>query len=302
MARSAIPEQTSYLVIGATGAVGRYVHARLAASGEAVIALSRRERVPASPSAQWCRHDIYRDDPNAVPPASVVIGAGPLDGLAMWAARATWCAGTRLVALSSLSAETKAESANADERALAQRLRDSEAALFALGTMRGWSVTLIRASLIYDSSPAQLSLDRLLALADRLHCLPLPRDATGRRQPVHADDLAQALLACATNDTTADALLRLAGGEVLFFADMVARYLAARGSAARVVRVPGASARVLQAVLPLFGARGRSIAAQLARSRNSLVIDNSDWSRIGLLPRAFMRPESGAGQLNSPVQ
>jgi len=302
MTQSAIPEQTSYLLIGATGAVGRYVHARLAAGGAAVIALSRQAREPASPSAQWYRHDIYRDDPGAVPTASVVIGAGPLDGLAAWAARAAWCAGTRLVALSSLSAETKAESANDDERALAQRLRDSEATLFALGKARGWSVTLIRASLIYDSNPAQLSLDRLLALADRLHFLPLPRDAIGLRQPVHADDLAQALLACAANDTTADALLRLAGGEAVAFADMVARFLAARGSVARVVRVPGASARVLQAVLPLFGARGRSIAAQLARSRNSLVIDNSDWSRIGLLPRAFMLPESSAAQLNSPVQ
>ncbi len=287
-----ISPQQRFLLIGATGAVGRYVHARLTARGDETIALSRHSREPALPSAQWYRHDIYRDDPDTVPTASVVIGAGPLDGLALWAARATWRAGTRLVALSSLSAETKAESANADERALAQRLRDCEATLFALGKARGWSVTLIRASLIYDSHPAPLSLDRLLALADRLHCLPLPRDAIGMRQPVHADDLAQALLACAANDTTAGALLRLAGGEAVTFTDMVARFLAARGSVARVVRVPGASARVLHAVLPLFGARGRSLAAQLARSRNSLVIDNTDWSRIGLLPRAFMRPDS----------
>jgi len=288
MTQSQRSPRPRYLLIGATGAVGRHVLERLTAHGEVVLALSRHAHAPAPKLAQWHRHDVYRDDPNTLPAAAVVIGAGPLDGLAIWAARAHWPAATRLVALSSLSAESKAESDDADERALAQRLRDAEATLFAVGKARGWLVTLVRASLIYDPQFAHLSLDRLLALANRLRCLPLPRDATGLRQPVHADDLAQALLACVARDATAGTLLRLAGGEAVPFADMVLRYLRAHGSTAPIVWLPVAAVSVLHALLPLLGRRGRSVAAPLARSRQSLAIDNADWLRVGLVPCAFV--------------
>lgn len=277
-----------YLLIGATGAVGQRVLARLTARGDAVLAVSRQAQEHAPPLLPWQRHDIYRDDPNTLPTAAVVIGAGPLDGLAIWAQRAAWPVGTRLVALSSLSAESKAESDNDEERALAQRLRQSETQLFEIASARGWLVTLIRASLIYDPQFAHLSLDRLLAVANRLHGLPLPRDATGLRQPVHADDLAQALLACAASDDTAGALLRLPGGETIAFAQMLARYLQAQGSTAAIVWLPRGCGSLLRLLLPWFGRRGRSLAAQLARTRHSLAIDSADWRRVGVVPRAFI--------------
>lgn len=283
-----------YLLIGASGAVGQRVLARLAAGADAVIALSRQPQTPGSARVHWLPFDLYRDDPNTLPQVASVIAAGPLDGLALCAAKAPWRAGTRLVALSSLSAETKAGSSNADERALAQRLRDAEATLLALGAARGWAVTLIRASVIYDPQFAYLSLDRLTALARRLHWLPLPRDATGLRQPVHADDLAQALLACVAGDTTAGAVLRLAGGEVVAFDAMIERYFRAQACTARIIRLPRLLGCVLQAVLAIAGARGRAIASQLARSRTSLAIGAGDWARVGRVPRAFMQPESTA--------
>lgn len=294
MTSSTTPPQSRYLLIGASGAVGQRVLARLAGNADAVIALSRQPQPPGPTREQWLQFDLYRDDPNTLPQAASVVAAGPLDGLAVCAAKAPWRAGTRLVALSSLSAETKFDSSNAAERALAQRLRDAEATLLALGEARGWAVTLIRASLIYDPQFAHLSLDRLTALARRLHWLPLPRDATGLRQPVHADDLAQALLACAASDTTAAAVLRLAGGEVVAFDAMIERYLRAHACTARIIRLPRLLGRVLQAVLAIAGARGRAIASQLARSRTSLAIGAGDWARVGLVPRAFMRPESTA--------
>lgn len=291
MTQSTIGKNPPYLLLGASGAVGLRVLARLSARGDEITALSRQLRPQAQANTQWYQHNVYHDDPNALPTAAVVISAGPLDGMAVWAARANWREGTRLVALSSLSAETKADSDNAQERALAQRLRECEAALLALGKARGWLVTVIRASLIYDPQSAQLSLDQLLALAKRMHFLPLPRDANGLRQPVHADDLAQALLACTESDGAANAVLRLAGGERIAFAQMVARYLAMHGATARIVWLPGWSARMLQALLPLLGRRGRSIASQLARSRHNLVIDNGDWLQIGVTPRSFCAPK-----------
>jgi nucleoside-diphosphate-sugar epimerase len=291
MTQSIVGKNPPYLLLGASGAVGLRVLARLSARGDEITALSRQLRPQAQANTQWYQHNVYHDDPNALPTAAVVISAGPLDGMAVWAARANWREGTRLVALSSLSAETKADSDNTQERALAKRLRECEAALLALGKARGWQVTVIRASLIYDPQSAQLSLDRLLALAKRMHFLPLPRDANGLRQPVHADDLAQALLACTESDGAANAVLRLAGGERIAFAQMVARYLAMHGATARIVWLPGWSARMLQALLPLLGRRGRSIASQLARSRHNLVIDNGDWLQIGVTPRSFCAPK-----------
>ena len=61
-----IPPMSRIAVIGATGHVGTYLVPRLVRAGHEVIAVSRGEREPYQPAAEWSRTQrlsLDRDDP-----------------------------------------------------------------------------------------------------------------------------------------------------------------------------------------------------------------------------------------------
>lgn len=279
----------NWLVTGATGAVGRCVLARLARGGEPVWALSRAA-MPESKPVRWLQVDLYAAQPEA-PPAAIthLLSAGPLDGLAAWCRRRPPSPGCRIVALSSTSATVKHASANRSERALAQCLRDSEQALRELAGEHGWNLTLLRPTLIYGNG-AGGALGRAVHWAQRLRGLPLPGAASGLRQPVHADDLAQAMLHCAGRDDLGARTLVLPGGETLSYRRMLQRQLDAAAPGLRVRSLPRWLWRPLYALLRRGPAGASGLAAQWLRSGEDLVFDRGDWQVLGLTPRPF-RPE-----------
>jgi nucleoside-diphosphate-sugar epimerase len=99
----------------------------------------------------------------------------------------------RLIAFSSTSAATKADSAEPEERAVAARLRDGEAAVQAFCDARGVAWTVFRPTLIYAEG-RDANVSRLARLIARWRVFPLAGEGRGRRQPVHAEDLALACL------------------------------------------------------------------------------------------------------------
>lgn len=277
------------LVFGATGPVGRALLVRLVAAGERVAAVSRAEQ-PDSDGVHWHRVDLYAPEPGEPPSPGTVFSAGPLDGFAAWCRRQPLAAGTRIVALSSTSAETKHDSENPLERALARSLRQSEQQLFELGAVYGCAVTMLRPTLIYGNGPDR-NLSRLTAIARRCGRLPLPASAIGQRQPVHADDLAAALQTCARRPDLAAEVLTLPGGETLSYRAMVQRHLTVAAPGFRVWLIPEFFSRLAVRTLALGPAETRKVASELARSAKDMVFPGQDWRRLGLQPRAF-RPET----------
>lgn len=268
---------------GATGIVGRHVLRRLATSTPPVrvLALSRGDPPPellVVDHVAWRRGDLDRD---AVSDAfATVVSAGPLDGLVRWLERQSPPGVARVVALSSTSVHVKRGSPDAAERNVAARLADAEQRLAAWCTAHGARWTVLRPTLMYG--PGDRSLSRVAALARRFGVLPLPRTARGLRQPVHADDVAGALLSCLHARASFDRAYDLPGGETLAYDAMVARVLAALPSRPRLLRVPA----------PLFAlaapfVRGATPAVR-ARMRDDLVFDAGDATRdFGYAPRAF---------------
>ena len=131
------------------------------------------------------------------------------------------------------------------------------------------------------------SLAPIARFARRWRVLPLPIGASGLRQPVHADDLAQAIVATIDCPATFGKTYALGGGERLPFGEMLWRL---RGT------LPGF---VLPLPLPAFalrfaaGVAGRSFAqvggGALARLREPLIADHSEAVRdFGYSPRAFI--------------
>jgi nucleoside-diphosphate-sugar epimerase len=270
------------LVVGLTGQVGAALQSRLAELGE-VWALSRSPPV-ATAGFHWLTGSLQ-----AMPPLpggiDTILSLGPLDAFADWYER-EGLPGVRIVALGSTGRTDKAGSGDPEEQAVAQALADAEARLFAAGQRRQARITLLRPTLIYGHG-RDASLSWMLALARRFGVVLLPSGASGLRQPVHVDDVADAVLACLDAPATFDRSYDLPGGERLTFRAMVERSLARRAPKARVWVVPRSLFRAALVVAGVAGLRrpGRGFLERVARDQ----IAESGPARdaFGYRPRGF---------------
>ena len=280
----------SVLVFGASGVVGQFLLPQLVARGEHVIALSRQP--PASAQRddriEWLRGDLFADVP-PLPAAEIIYSLGPLDAFVDWFERAAPAGVHRVIALSSMSAESKRDSSDPAERELAARLRDAEARLLQAAQWRTIACTVFRPTLIYGSGRDR-SLARIARLALRWRVVPIPSGADGLRQPVHAADLAAACLAARENTATFGRTYALGGGERLRFDTLIERMRA------------GLPRYVLPLPVPLWllarFARGARAAAVIARLHAPLIADNAPAARdFGYAPRVFAAQDVLAGPI-----
>lgn len=276
-----------WLVFGLSGQVGVAFHGALATGEAGLLAVSRQPRADA-PGLTWLRAGY--DDPFRVPGEfDAVISFGPLDRFASWF-ETSGLSPPRVVALGSTSVHSKAASPDPAERELARRLADSEARLEAACRARGAALCLLRPTLIYGGG--ERSLSRIVALARRWRYLPLPADAHGLRQPVHAGDLAAATLACLRSAEPVHGRYDLPGGETLTYGEMLRRTLAVAVPQARLISLPGPVFRAGVRTLRVLGLRGAG-EGLLARFDRDLVYDAAPARRdLGYSPRPF-RPEAG---------
>jgi nucleoside-diphosphate-sugar epimerase len=270
------------LVLGASGAVGRFLLPRLVARGDRVLALSRRER-PDMPGVRWLRGHLPGGTP-PLPPLDAIFSLGPLDACARWYADSP-VACARIVALGSMSAESKRDSADAGERALAARLREAEMRLMDAAGARGAACTLLRPTLVYGAG-VDRSLAPIARFALRWRVFPLLPGARGLRQPVHAEDLALGCLAACDRAPASGRTYALGGGERLSLSAMLERVRASLGTPTLPLPVPLALARALigsarRAGLPLSGTMIDRAAVDLVADHAPAVAD------LGWTPRAF---------------
>ena len=274
------------LVFGGSGQVGAALLPRLRAAGWEMVAVSRDPHV-ASPGLRWLRGDLAHCDglPDAV---DAIFSCGPLDHFAFWLARSTLRA-PRIVAFGSTSVTVKQASRDAAERDVAGRLAEGEQRVFDAAAARGAPATVLRPTLVYGAGRDQ-TLARLARFASKRGWLPLPAGATGLRQPVHVDDLAQAAMEVLDAPGTQGRAFALPGGETLPFREMVARTLAALPSTPRLLEVP---APLFAAVAGAVRLVGRGIGAgAIARLREDLVFDPGPAAAaFGYAPRRF-QPEA----------
>jgi nucleoside-diphosphate-sugar epimerase len=293
------PRRGSWLLFGATGAVGGFLLQRLQRAGIGVCALSRQTPALAESSGvQWIAGSLEHAPVLALHlqagfAPQVVACAGPLDAFADWLARHPPASGTRVLALSSLSADYKRESLQPDERALADRLIAAEALLQQTCIGVGARATVLRAGLIYGTG-VDRSLSPLLRAARRWRVLPWPGAANGRREPVHADDLAAALLAAADLRDPAPELLRLPGPEQIGWIEMLRRTFSLEPTPPRLLVLPTPGLRRLAAYFATGVGRLGRIASTVHRLHLDQCAASSDWAQLGLRPRDFAtRVESG---------
>jgi nucleoside-diphosphate-sugar epimerase len=273
------------LVLGGSSQIGHFLLPRLQASGEQVLALSRHAR-PQQAGVDWMQGALPAAVP-PLPPLSAIISFGPLWALAEWLAQAPLGNAPRVIATSSMSAETKRDSGVPAERDISRQLREGEAALAAACTRHGCAWTVLRPTLIYGAG-LDKSLTPIALRAMRLRLFPLPA-GRGLRQPVHADDIAQAVMAALECPAAAGRIVPIGGGERLPAAEMFARVRRSLPRASVPLLLPAWLLRLGRRALPRL--RG-----PLGRLDADLVADNDELQRLlGIHPRPF-QPEAAMWQ------
>lgn len=272
------------LVFGGTGQIGRPLLAALQRDGWDLVALSR-DAQPDEPGLRWLRGRLGDSEP--LPDrVDAVLSCGPLDAFARWYAQSPLQA-ARVIAFGSTSVRVKQNSPDEAERDVAQRLQHAEDVLMATSTARGAPATMLRPTLVYGAA-RDATLSRIAQLAQRTRAFPLPRGATGLRQPVHVDDLAGAASACLARPATAGRAYDLPGGEAVPYREMVRRVLHALEPPARLLELP---APLFDLVVRVAQARGMAAGfsdAALDRMRRDLVFDSgAAQADFGYAPRPF---------------
>lgn len=266
------------LVIGASGQIGHCLRPRLDAAGYAWIALSR-EPPPGDP--RWL-HGSLPDRMPALPPLSALVSLGPLDHLASWLAAQRLSGTPHVIATSSMSAETKRESDVPEERDVSRRLRDAETTLIATCASRGMPWTLFRPTLVYGLGMDK-SLTPIVQAARRRHVFPLP-SGRGLRQPVHADDIAQAVVAALACARSYGRTFPIGGGERMSAAEMFRRVRRSAGGVALPAPIP-------RLALDLAALVSRDLRGPVLRLDSDLIADNRDLETLlDIHPRPF-RPD-----------
>lgn len=196
----------------------------------------------------------------------------------------------RVVALSSTSLFTKAASSEPSERALSQRIRESE------GQLAGWAEhqsvewLVLRPTLIYGRGRDR-NISEIARFIRRFGFFPVIAPARGRRQPIHCEDVASACVRALEARPISNCAYNISGGEVLEYRDMVVRIFQALARPPRVIAMPLWAFSGAIACARLFPRWRDWSTAMAARMNEDLVFDHSAAARdFGFSPRGF-RPD-----------
>lgn len=273
---------TTVGILGGTSLVGRPLIASLSHSGHRVLACSRHVEPRTSPAnVTW--HQTREPLPVTTEILQWVALCPPwatVDSFD-WLCQAG-C--NRLVALSSTSVSTKKHSPDRHERTVAERLARAEDALVTSADRAKIELVILRPTMIYDGR-SDGNVCRIADFARRFGFIPLCGNATGLRQPVHADDVAEACVA-ALDHKSPQPLYTLSGGEALMFRDLVARTCRSHGLAPRLISLPRSVWQFAAVVRRLVGLGDTEGIA--ARMNDDLSCDHADAFRdLGFRPRRF---------------
>jgi len=224
------------LLTGATGQIGDFLLQRLGDETKQVIAVSRKSQ-SSHFDEKWIVCDLLHDDPfTKADDIDVWVHAGLLTLTLPWLEPAARAGVKRLISFSSTSVFTKINSSSGRERELIGSIREAEATIAKHCEQLGIHWTIFRPTLIYGRGADQ-NISFIVSMIQRFGFFPVVGDGLALRQPVHADDLACAVLDALTRESTFDRAYNLSGGETLTYRDMVERVFASLHKNPRIVRI-----------------------------------------------------------------
>ncbi len=222
------------MVLGGSNLIASYLLWRLAARGEGALVVARRP-VDAPAACDVLRMDVLQPGAWVAPAGVTAISVLPLAILVRILPHLESV--SAMVAIGSTSVFSKADSEDLHDREIATRLASAESALVSWCAARGITSTILRPTLVYDGI-GDRNVARMRRVVRRYRVLPIAAPAQGLRQPIHADDIAKAILACLGNAEAANRAFNIAGGEILTYRAMAEMVFASEGRKPRFLPLP----------------------------------------------------------------
>lgn len=226
---------TPIIILGGRSIVAPYLMDRLASRSHEVSVASRRD-LSLPYGMLPLKLDLEAAGGWTAPDDAVVISLLPVWVLAehlelFEKARA-------LVAVSSTSRFGKAGSDDPKELETVALLAQGEAKLEYWARENGKIFTILRPTLIYDGRN-DVNVTRIAGMIRRFGTVPIAAPGKGLRRPIHADDVAGAIMGAIDNPGAAGKAFNIAGSEVLTYRSMVERVFTAMGRRPRPLMLPG---------------------------------------------------------------
>jgi len=279
-------------VIGATGAVGRYVLPLLVEEGWDVVAFSRKKRDEESiPGVRWrvlCSPEAPFDEK-----IEHWVSLAPITALSNYFPLLLSFGARRIVAVSSTSRFTKIASPDVQERRTAKSLAESEETLIAWAGKASVVYTILRPTMIYDFERDK-NITLIARFIKRFGFFCILGEASGLRQPVHARDVASACAAALHSPAAENRSYNLSGAEVLPYREMVHRVFFALGKKPRLVKIPWCLFHAVVLVLRVHPRFRHWSSAMAQRMNQDMVFDHEEARRdLHFAPCYFDLPKSG---------
>lgn len=143
----------------------------------------------------------------------------------------------RMIVFSSTSRFTKDVSGEPEEIKLAEKLKAGEERVIGFCAEHNMTYTLLRPTLIYDEG-RDSNISRVKDFIEKYGLFPLSGFGSGLRQPVHARDLAEAVLKVLSEPKTKNRAYTLSGAEKISYREMVVRVFKALNKPVRLIPLP----------------------------------------------------------------
>ncbi|MAT52448.1 MAG: epimerase [Porticoccaceae bacterium] len=265
---------------------GSQVINQLAGQNWHVWAFTRSMQGPTAPSAKdnVTLHPLTNA---ATPSLDAWISCMPIAELPAYFDRIAQSGARRIVALSTTSVFTKADSPDTWERTVAANTIAAEAQLSRFAEDRGIAWTILRPTMIYGLARDR-NISALLRFIHRFGLLPVLGEAKGLRQPVHCRDVADACIRAVRSNGSLNKAYNISGGEILSYRQLCEHLFIVAGKKPRLITIPLWLFAVLKPGKALLPDRLRWLVAMMERMNKDMIFDTTDARRdLGLTPGPF---------------
>lgn len=286
---AALGSNQKIMVTGATSIIGGFLLPNLLDAGYEVHAISRQSAatLPSNDKLAWHQADV--SEPEQLPDvnAQILIHLAPLWLLPPLLPILGKLQLKRVIGFGSTSVFSKAHSASAVEREVATRLAEAEEAVCRFCSASNVNWTIFRPTLVYDCVRDK-NITRISNFIRGYGFFPLIGQASGLRQPVHADDLAQACMTALSQPLTFNKAYNLSGGETLSYRQMVERIFNSLGKPAHFLVAPLWLYQLAIRFAILLPGKPEITTEMATRMNVNLCFDHTEaTSDFGFTPRSF---------------
>jgi nucleoside-diphosphate-sugar epimerase len=284
--------ERSCLVVGSSSQIGTWLVPDLVANGWTAHLISRgiARRADDGARAIWHEFDLTKlDRPFPSVTAEALFHSAGIGAILPWLEPVRAAGVSRVIAFSSTSLLTKANSESAYDREMISRLATYEQSFIATSEKLGLNWTILRPTMIYGGKFGDRTVTDIARVIRKLGFFPLLGEAKGLRQPVHAADLAIACMQTVDCPSAFNRIYNLGGAERLSYRNMVERIFTAMDKTPRFFPVP-LTGFELAVRLANLHPRYRHLTSSMATRMNQDMVFSIEQASVdfGFTPRAFL--------------